>query len=194
VTTFPLFSTFSSIHNVFHSTAFVVTRNVLIFLAVVFWLALAYWVYKDARRRIDDPWLVGVASALGLVPFLGPLVYLLFRPAETLEDVRSRNAELRALEHHLGRSRPSCPVCSTIVEPDYLVCPVCTTALRQACASCDAPLEPLWQMCPYCATSVEPAAIDLDAALSAEARTFSREPGQENGSAPRPREPRTAET
>ncbi|HZD88427.1 MAG TPA: zinc ribbon domain-containing protein [Gaiellaceae bacterium] len=192
--TLPLLSTFSSIHNVFHSTAFIVARNVVVFLAVVFWLALAYWVYKDARRRIDDPWLVGVASLLGLVPFLGPLVYLLFRPAETLEDVRSRNAELRALEHHLGRSRPSCPVCSTAVESDYLVCPVCATTLRQACASCDAPLEPLWQICPYCATRVEPAAIDLDAALSAEARTFSRNGEHENGAAPRRREPRAAES
>ena len=29
------------------------------FFVVVFWLATAFWVFKDARRRIDDPWLVG---------------------------------------------------------------------------------------------------------------------------------------
>ena len=27
----------------------------------------AYWVYKDARRRIEDPWLVAMATMLGLV-------------------------------------------------------------------------------------------------------------------------------
>lgn len=191
----PLFSAFSSFHDVFHSTAFVVARNLAIFLAVVFWLALAYWVYKDARRRIGDPWLVGLASVLGLVPpYVGPVVYLLFRPAETLEDVRSRQAELRALEQHLGRARPTCPVCSSAVETDYLVCPVCTTELRQACTSCEAPLEPLWQVCPYCATPVEPAALDLDSALTAEVRTLSRESEQDDAAASTRREPRVAES
>jgi len=166
-----LASTFGSLHGVFHSTAFVVARNLTIFLAVVFWLSLAFWVFKDARRRIDDPWLVGVASVLGLVPpYIGPVVYLLFRPAETLQDVRARRAELRALEEHVNRRRPSCPVCSSIVEQDYLVCPVCTTQLRQPCASCDAALEPLWQMCPYCMHPVEPSQVDLDSALTSEVR------------------------
>ena len=195
--TFPLLSSFASIHDVFHSTAFVVARNLAIFLAVVFWLALAYWVYKDARRRIDDPWLVGVASVLGLVPpYVGPVVYLLFRPAETIEDVRSRRAELRALEQQLGRARPSCPVCSTSVETDFLVCPVCTTQLRKACTTCDAPLEPLWQMCPYCATATETTPLDLDAALSAEARALAAESAREREEdvAQTRREPRVAET
>lgn len=186
---------FSSIHDVFHSTAFVVARNLAIFLAVVFWLALAYWVYKDARRRIGDPWLVGVASMLGLVPpYLGPVVYLLFRPAETLEEVRARRAELRALEQNLGRGRSTCPVCSTAVETEYLVCPVCTTQLRKACSACAAPLEPLWQMCPYCATAIEPSALDLDAALSAEARALSHAPERDGaGVITAQPEPRPAE-
>ena len=31
-----------------------VIRNIAIFFVVVFWLAVAFWVFKDARRRIDD--------------------------------------------------------------------------------------------------------------------------------------------
>jgi hypothetical protein len=187
----PLLSAFSSLHDVFHSTAFVVARNSLVLLAVVFWLALAFWVFKDARRRIDDPWLVGVATLLGLVPpYIGPVVYLLFRPAETIHDVKARRAELRALEEHLNRRRPSCPVCTTPVEPDYLVCPVCTTQLRQACAGCEAPLEPLWQMCPYCARPMAPSAIDLDAALTAETKALA---AAQYPFTPR-REPRAAES
>ena len=57
--------------------------------AVVFWLASAYWTVKDARRRIDDSWLLLLAALVGLVPYLGPLVYMLFRPPEYLEDVRN---------------------------------------------------------------------------------------------------------
>lgn len=173
MTALPLFTALSGLHNAFHSTAFVIARNLAIFLAVVFWLALAYWVHRDARRRIDDPFLIGVATILGLVPpYLGPVVYLLFRPAETLDDVRSRRAELRALEQQLTQARPTCPECSSPIEPDYFACPVCATRLRQPCAHCDAPLEPLWQVCPYCVSVIAPSELDLDAALTAEARAL----------------------
>jgi Double zinc ribbon len=174
---FPLFSTFSTLHDALHSTAVLIARDVLLSLAVVFWLSLAFWVLKDARRRIDHPVLVGAATLVGLVPFLGPLVYLLFRPSETLGDVRAREAELLALEQQLARVRPTCPVCSSATEPDYLVCPVCATRLRQPCPTCEAPLEPLWQVCPYCAHAVaaEPAHDDLDAALTGELRTIAQD-------------------
>ncbi|HEU5215642.1 MAG TPA: zinc ribbon domain-containing protein [Gaiellaceae bacterium] len=164
----------SSFHDFFHSTGFVIARNLVIVLAVVFWLALAFWVYKDARRRIRDPFLVAMATLLGLMPpYIGPVVYLLFRPSETIEDVRSRRVEVQALEQQLMRAQPTCPVCSSAVEPDYLACPVCTTMLRHPCATCRAPLEPLWQMCPYCASPIEPSEVDLDAALTAETQTIS---------------------
>jgi RNA polymerase subunit RPABC4/transcription elongation factor Spt4 len=157
----------------FHSTGLVIARNVVLSVSVVFWLALGYWVHKDARRRIGSPFGVLLATVLGLVPpYIGPVVYLLFRPAETLEDVRCRRAELRALEQQLTRSRPTCPICSSIVEPAYLACPVCATTLREPCATCNAPLEPLWQICPYCTSPIGPAAEDLDAALTAEAKTI----------------------
>jgi predicted amidophosphoribosyltransferase len=45
-------------------------------------------------------------------------------------------------------------VCRAAVEPEFLVCPVCTTKLKQACVSCKAPLEPLWQVCPFCETPI----------------------------------------
>lgn len=161
------------IHDFLHSTGVMVARNVAIVLAVVFWLALAYWVHKDARRRIRDPFLRFLANLLGLAPpFIGPVVYLLFRPAEPLADVRSRQIEMLALEQQLARVRPACPVCNSPAEPDYLACPVCTTMLREPCATCRAPLEPLWQLCPYCASPVELPAADLDAALTAETRTL----------------------
>jgi hypothetical protein len=175
VTAFVLSSltSFRGIHDFFHSTGFVIARNLAVFLAVVFWLALAFWVHKDARRRVRDAFPRFLATMVGLVlPYIGPVVYLLFRPSETLDDVRSRRVELEALEQQLARSRRDCPVCNSPAEADYIVCPVCTTILRQPCATCSAPLEPLWQMCPYCASPVEPSQVDLDAALTAEAQTI----------------------
>ena len=123
--------------------------------AVVFWLASAYWTVKDARRRIDDSWLLLLAALVGLVPYIGPLVYMLFRPPEYLDDVRERELEIKAMEDRLSRHRLVCPVCRSDVVPSYLVCPICTTKLRQACVNCRSPLEALWQVCPYCETPIE---------------------------------------
>ena len=159
-------------HGFFHSTGFAVAGDAAAVLAVVFWLGLASWVRRDARRRIGDPFLRFLATVLGLAPYIGPVVYLLFRSPETLEDVRSRHVELQALEQQIACSRPTCPRCSADVQPDYVACPVCTAMLRHPCARCNAPLEPLWQMCPYCATAVGPSQVDLDAAMTAETKTI----------------------
>jgi hypothetical protein len=175
----------ASLHDVFHSTAFVVARDVALFVVAVFWLGLVYWTHRDARRRLDDPWLVATATLLAFVPVAGPLVYLLFRPPETLADVRAREVEVLALEQRLEQRPPLCPVCRTEVEPAFLICPVCTTRLREPCGTCGAPLERLWQACPYCRTVIAeaPSAADLDAALSAEAA------GARNGSDPKAKPP-----
>ena len=168
----------SGLGSVFSSTAFDVARNLALFMLVVFWIGLAYWAHRDARRRLDDSWLVATATAVGAVPLVGPLVYLLFRPPETIAEVRAREVELRALNAHLRRpAAASCPVCRSDVQADFLVCPVCTTQLKHPCAKCKKPLEALWQVCPYCATPVGAAVVeDLDTALTAEAIAIQAKP------------------
>ena len=173
-------SAFGSIHSALHSSAASIAGDVLILFAVVLWLGLGFRVHRDARRRIDDGWLVGIATVLGFaLPFVGPVVYVLFRPPETLADAHAREIEMRALRGRLMQAAPHCPVCLSEVEASYLVCPVCTTRLREQCANCDAALDRLWQACPYCATPVTttvaadgtlPFVTDLDTALTAEAR------------------------
>lgn len=149
-------ATFDSLDDFFSSTTWLVARNLALFFVAFFWLAIAWWAVRDARRRIDDPWLValGALVALGL-PYLGAVVYLLFRPAELLEDVRERELELRALEERLGGRVLQCPKCRAEADPSFLVCPICTTRLKKPCRGCHAPLEPLWQVCPYCESPAE---------------------------------------
>src|SRR5262245_62470564 len=152
--------------NFFDSDTFALGRNLAVFFVVVFWVSTAFWVFKDARRRVDDPWLVAMAAVLGLVPpFLGPVIYLFLRPAESIEERRDRELENRALEERLAETGLRCPVCRGQVDASYLVCPVCTTRLKQACSSCNAPLEQIWQVCPYCATPVPPAGASADDVL-----------------------------
>ena len=45
----------------------VAVNLLLLFLAVI-WLALVYWTFADARRRIADPLLVGCAPPASLFP------------------------------------------------------------------------------------------------------------------------------
>jgi len=155
-------SFFGSIHDFFHSSAWTAVEALVGGFVVVFWLATVYWVWKDARRRIEQQWKIWLAVVLGLVvPFLGPLVYMLFRPPEYLEDVRERELEMRAIEKRLGGADLQCRVCGASVESDFLVCPVCTSRLRQACSACGRPLEPAWQLCPYCETPVAERPVPL---------------------------------
>ncbi len=122
-------------------------------------IALLIYSLVDAIRVPDDSMyragtkLIWVLVIIFVQPFIGPIIYLFFRPPEYLEDVRERELEIRAMEENLGGDR--CPVCRADVDPTFLACPVCTTKLKQACRRCKAPLEPLWQVCPYCETPVE---------------------------------------
>jgi RNA polymerase subunit RPABC4/transcription elongation factor Spt4 len=137
-----------------------VAVNLLIFFLVVIWLALVYWTYRDAERRIGDPMLVACATAASLFPFIGTIIYTIVRPPEYLEDARERELEIKAAEARMRmlESR-ACRNCGTPVESTYLRCPSCMQKLRDPCRSCGKPLDPRWRVCPYCETEVaQPAA------------------------------------
>ena len=60
--------------------------NLLILFLIVVYLALIYWTYLDARRRIEDPVLIMCATLASVFPYLGTIVYTILRPPEFLED------------------------------------------------------------------------------------------------------------
>jgi hypothetical protein len=125
----------------------------LLFLVVI-WLALVYWTYADARRRIADPMLVGCATAASLFPFLGTIIYMIVRPPEYLEDARERELEIAAAEARLAQLEQGCPYCGFKVEKTFLRCPSCLRRLKEPCGTCGKPLDPLWKICPYCEAEV----------------------------------------
>ena len=127
----------------------------ILFIAVVY-LALIYWTYADARRRIADPMLIGCAAAAALLfPFVGAVVYMILRPPEYLADVHERELEMQAAEarlHELEQRR--CPHCDYHIEPEFVRCPSCLRKLKERCASCSRPLDQAWTICPYCEADV----------------------------------------
>jgi hypothetical protein len=130
-----------------------VVSLILLFLVVI-WLALIYWTYADARKRIADPMLVACATAASLFPFLGTIIYMIVRPHEYLDDARERELEMAAAEARLAQLEQGCPYCGFKVEKTFLRCPSCLRRLKEPCQTCGKPLDPLWKICPYCEAEV----------------------------------------
>ena len=125
--------------------------NLAILFLVVIYLALVYWTYMDALRRIADPMLVICATVASLFPFIGTVLYVIVRPPEYLDDIRERELEMQAAEARLAELNYTlCPHCDYEVEKDFLRCPTCLRKLRDPCGSCGRPLDPAWKICPYC--------------------------------------------
>jgi hypothetical protein len=129
--------------------------NLLVFFLVVIWVALVYWTYSDATRRLDDPLLIGCATVASMFPFIGTIVYTIVRPPEYLEDAHERDLEIRAAEKRLALlDNRTCRNCGSEIESNFLRCPTCMRKLKEPCRSCGRPLDPRWRVCPYCEAEV----------------------------------------
>lgn len=123
---------------------------------VALWVSLVIWTFRDMRSRSRDAFAQLLASLMVLVlgP-LGALLYLLLRPRETLAEKYERAIEEEALLQDI-EERSICPGCKQPIEPDYMLCPICHTRLRQPCVHCGRLIHPRWGICPYCAQSQKP--------------------------------------
>jgi hypothetical protein len=132
--------------------------NLLILFLVVVYLALIAWTYLDAKRRLEDPVLIGCATVASLFPFLGTIVYTILRPPEFVEDKRERELEIRASQLRVRQLEDaSCPNCEHPVDRGYLRCPNCRARIKDPCESCGKPIDPRWVICPYCETPTKAA-------------------------------------
>ena len=130
-----------------------IAGQLLLLLTVIFWLALVYWTYADARRRGTFAILWGIVAVI--FPFLGTLIYLIVRPPEYELEARERELEVAVLERELRNRVLLCPNCRAFVEKDFLICPECNWELKKPCIECEKPLEQGWNTCPYCGTDQE---------------------------------------
>ncbi len=148
--------------------------NLLVLFLIVTYLALIYWTYMDAKRRLEDPVLIACATAASFFPFIGTVVYTIVRPPEFLEDREERELELRAAELRLRQLiEQSCPHCEYPIESGYLRCPNCERRLRNPCRKCSKALDPKWGVCPYCETEVRRRSERSDRERSSSRRTRS---------------------
>jgi len=125
--------------------------------ALLLWLSVVIWVYRDIRDRIRDSSLQTLSVFVVLMFFPGfnlpgLSLYLLMRPRETLEEAYARSLEEEALLRELG-DEGSCPSCRRLVDKDFQFCPSCQTQLRDQCTKCERLLSFSWVACPSCGTA-----------------------------------------
>jgi hypothetical protein len=144
-----------AIFGITNDTLNLVVQLLLLFLIAV-WAALVFWTYADARRRIEDPMLIGCAAAASFFfPYVGTIVYMIVRPPEYLDDVRERELEIAAASARLQQvEQLTCPYCEFEIEKTFLRCPSCLRRLKEPCGTCGRPLDPRWKICPYCEAEV----------------------------------------
>jgi hypothetical protein len=136
------------------SPTFILGRNLCSLFMVVLYGAIVFWTYRDAQRRgaMGWFWALVVAIFFPVFPYPGLIIYLIARPAESVDDARERDLEIRAKEAALDRDYEVCPACYKPVDNDFLICPSCMKKLRKSCIECGRALKLPWTVCPYCKT------------------------------------------
>lgn len=122
--------------------------------ALLLWLSIIVWVYRDIRDRTRDLGLQVLAVFVVMMFFPGfnipgLALYLMLRPRETLEEAYARSLEEEALLREIG-DEGVCPSCRRFVERGWRACPFCQTPLKDVCSACSQLLSFAWVVCPYC--------------------------------------------
>ena len=127
---------------------------------IALWFALVAWTFRDIESRSRSVF-TQVFSTLLVVLFFVPglLLYMILRPKETLDQAFQRALEEEYLLQDLD-DLPLCPGCQRSVDPEFVLCPHCQTALRGACAACSRLIDLRWDVCPYCSVLVDRAGVD----------------------------------
>lgn len=114
------------------------------------WAGTIVWTINDMRARSFDLGAMLLAAFLvALVPFVGPVVYLLVRPKETLADIYDRALEEDALLNE-RQGRCICPQCDAPVREEWIFCPACRHQLLLRCRHCGRSRRADWQYCAFC--------------------------------------------
>jgi RNA polymerase subunit RPABC4/transcription elongation factor Spt4 len=118
------------------------------------WVSLIIWAFRDIRARARDPLTRILAVLVVAILFLpGALVYLILRPAHTIEEEYQATLEEEALLQSI-EDVPVCPGCNRRTHEDWMACPHCHTRLKKRCQQCSRLMDLSWNLCPYCATPV----------------------------------------
>jgi RNA polymerase subunit RPABC4/transcription elongation factor Spt4 len=119
---------------------------------VALWVSLIFWTYRDIRIRSHDQVIRILSIIIVALLFLpGIVIYLILRPAYTIEEEYQHTLEEEALLQSI-EDIPVCPGCGRKTQDTWMVCPTCHTRLMKTCHNCRKLMELSWNLCPYCGT------------------------------------------
>ena len=137
----------------------------LVIVALLYVLSIAF-VIKDARARAANWPAWGIVS---LIPFVGFLIYMLMRPELTAEDRDEQELDV-ALKRRQLMQYGECGHCGYPIESDFIMCPNCHSRLKNLCPACHHALNPEWSVCPYCTTVIHSGGAPAEGATEAPQR------------------------
>jgi RNA polymerase subunit RPABC4/transcription elongation factor Spt4 len=119
---------------------------------VALWVSLIFWTYRDIRTRSRDRLIRILSMIIVALLFLpGIVIYLILRPAHTVEEEYQHTLEEEALLQSI-EDVPVCPGCGRKTRDGWMVCPTCHTRLKKTCHTCRKLMDLSWNLCPYCGT------------------------------------------
>lgn len=145
---------------------------------VLFWIAVLFWVYRDAERRKMNGvlWalLVFIGNLIGLIIYLivrnesrpaGGTAASAYAGGRGAPPVQAYSggpgnppvpaAAPSALERPDAPAQapccpPSCPKCGKPADAKHAFCPFCGESLRPVCPKCGKDVEREWKACAHC--------------------------------------------
>lgn len=117
---------------------------------IALWIGVVFWVMRDIRSRTRDPLMIILSGLVAFIlPVLGVVIYLLLRPAKTIEATYLNALEEETLIQEIER-RPKCPGCGREIRAEWILCPSCHTKIKKRCVECNSVIDLPWTLCPYC--------------------------------------------
>jgi hypothetical protein len=121
---------------------------------VLFWLAAAYWAYRDLQLRTDNAVVPYLAASFIIVftPILFPaaiVIYRIVRPHEKIDEVYERTLAQEAMLAEIEAS-DLCPRCARRVREEWIACPSCRIRLSRPCPGCSRLVGLDWAICGWC--------------------------------------------
>jgi len=147
---------------------------------VVGCLVLAYvgsvsWAVHDARIRQRGIKLIILAILLSLtLPFVGALLYKLFRPGSTWRQREIEASQQQLLSASLTVAE-GCRQCSQSLPANAIFCPHCGERQKRTCSHCQTANALHWQYCSTCGKGLQendrPSFVELRPGESVEINT-----------------------
>lgn len=123
-------------------------------ISIVFWLVVTSWIWVDSDERTTNKWMRLFYVLIGLIPVLGWIIYLIVRPAETIDEIYWGDLERRYLKYE-AKDLGDCPRCGTQLYPGFIFCPNCKKRLKRKCSNCGVYVDMEYKYCTNCGNKMQ---------------------------------------